>query len=101
MQETFAVILIVMTMLLILVAVGLLVFMILVAVFYRKTAKRVRIITNAVNRAVILDEPVRLDGVYVSQDEAQQIKDFLRTKKEREARDSATLDTATEFYRDH
>lgn len=36
----------------------------------------------------------------LSKDETQQIRDFLRARKEREARDQDTIDIATEFHRE-
>lgn len=100
MHDALAVVLIMLTVLMALCVVAFLALMILIAVFWRKAHKRIQTITNAVNRSVILDEPVRLDGVFVNKDEAEEIKAYVRQNKERSARDSATLDTATRFHRD-
>ena len=71
-------------------------------VLYRAAKRRIKRIEAYVNEPLFAQRDLNLVKARenLTKDETAQIRDFLRHRKEREARDSATLDTATEFHRE-
>lgn len=79
----------------------LLVFSIVLYIFFRIRRHAKRYI-QALNAVQTMPTPLSVfDGQYFTPDETKDLKAIIRERKESEARDSATLDTATRFHRDH
>lgn len=68
---------------------------------WRKAKKHVKRIETYVNQPAFSIQDfnlVKSRGGNLTNDETKQIRDFLRHRKEQEARDLNTLDTASEFH---
>lgn len=86
------------TILSIWILVGLLLF-----VVWRMAKRRVKRIEAYVNHPAFSTQDLNLvkpRGENLTKDETNQIRDLLRRRKEQEARDLNTIDTATEFNRE-
>lgn len=88
------------------IGIGLLAFWVLVGlmlfVLWRAAKRRIKRVEAYVNQPVFSTRDLNLVKARenLTKEETAQIRDFLRARKEREARDQDTIDIATEFHRE-